>query len=172
MNRILISLGLLFSSFLIVSCSGETQQHTLNTPTLQLKAVGPLFQGSNTATAEWSYSLKDLFPDLEGDINIESAKITAIEVIPVEDVNYPELGTMVMEMKPKNTPMMRVGLLNSQLNTTTTNTLDIAEIQEDLELAFADGMLIFVGDFDLVEEEYFDDLVFNLIVTFEIETSI
>jgi hypothetical protein len=75
-----------------------------------------------------------------------------------------------MEMKPKDNGMKRVGLLETNFDNSQANTLNVAEIQEDFDEAFKDERLTFVGDFDLLAEEYFEDLAFNLIVTFEIQT--
>jgi hypothetical protein len=75
-----------------------------------------------------------------------------------------------MEMKPKNSGMTRVGLLETNFDSSKANSLNVAEIQEDFDEAFANERLTFVGDFDLIAEEYFDDLAFDLIVTFEIQT--
>lgn len=158
------------SAILITSCSVETETHIIETPVLELKATGPLFEGSNTATVTWEYSLKDLFPEISNEIVIEDARVSTIKIIPKLDVDYPELGKVVMEMKPKNTSMTRVGLLETNFDTSQANSLNVAEIQEDFDEAFVDERLTFVGDFDLKDEEYFDDLSFDLVVTFEIQT--
>jgi hypothetical protein len=152
------------------SCSVETETHIVKTPTLELAAVGPLFQGSNTATATWEYSLKELFSEVDGEIVIEGARISSIEITPKENVDYPNIGGVVMEMKPKNTSMTRVGLLETNFNNDQVNSLNVAEMQEDLNESFKDERLTFVGDFDLIDEEYYDDLTFDLVVTFEIQT--
>jgi hypothetical protein len=154
----------------IFSCSVETETHIIETPVLELKATGPLFEGSNTATVTWEYSLKELFPEISNEIVIEDARVTNIKIIPKKDLAYPELGKVVMEMKPKDNGMKRVGLLETKFDHTQPNSLNVAEIQEDFDKAFTGGRLTFVGDFDLLAEEYFDDLAFDLIVTFEIQT--
>ena len=156
--------------FFIISCSVETETHIIETPVLELKATGPLFEGSNTATVTWEYSLNELFSGIENEIVIEDTRVTSIKIIPKKEVNYPELGKVVMEMKPKNNGMTRVGLLETNFDNSQANTLNVAEIQEDFDEAFKDERLTFVGDFDLLAEEYFEDLAFDLIVTFEIQT--
>lgn len=155
---------------LMTSCSVETEKHIIETPVLELKATGPLFQGSNTATVTWEYSLKDLFPEIENEIVIKDARVSTIKIMPKQGTDYPELGKVVMEMKPKNSGMTRVGLLETNFDSSKANSLNVAEIQEDFDEAFADQRLTFVGDFDLIAEEYFDDLAFDLIVSFEIQT--
>jgi hypothetical protein len=152
------------------ACSVETETHIIETPTLDLNMTGPLFQGPNTATATWVYKLSELFPEAGSEIDIEDVRISTIKIIPKDGIEYPELGKVVMEMKPKNNGMSRIALLETNFDTTMPNSLNVAEIQEDFDDAFEDERLTFVADFDMITEEYFEDLSFELIVTFEIET--
>lgn len=157
-------------ALLMFSCSVETETHIVKTPTLELAAVGPLFQGSNTATVTWEYSLKDLLPEAGDEILIEDARVTSIKMIPKPKVNYPKMGKVVMEMKPKETNMLRIGLLETNFKNDQSNSLSVAAVQEDFDKAFKDGRLTFVADFELLDEDYYDDLSFDLIATFEIQT--
>jgi hypothetical protein len=167
-----IPIKLLFSLYIIFlfSCSVETESHIIETPVLELDATGPMFQGPNTATVTWEYKLEELFPESDNEIVIESARISTIKMRPVENIEYPDLGKVVMEMKPRNNSMSRVGLLEENFDTSKPNSLTVADVQEDFDEAFKDEKLTFVADFDMKEEEFFDDLKFELIVTFEIQT--
>lgn len=158
------------ASTFMISCSVETETHSITTPVLELKATGPLFQGSNTATATWEYSLEALFPEMSKEIVVESAKVTSIKMIPKPNVNYPVMGKVVMEMKPKETNMLRIGLLENNFKNEQSNNLSVAAVQGNFDKAFKDGRLTFVADFELLEEDYYDDLSFNLVVTFKIFT--
>lgn len=167
--------SLTFLSLLIIlsitfSCAVETEKHEVSTPILDLKAVGPLFEGSNTATATWEFSLEELFPDLEGDIIVKKAKITGINVKPRTGMDFPKVGKMVMEMKSKYTSMTRIGLLESNIQPDKSYNLQIAGKQKELETAFTDERITFVGDFDMLDEDFYEDVVFDLQVTFEVET--
>ena len=162
---------ILLLGILTVSCLGESQTQIVKTPELELKASGPLYQGSNTATSTWKYNIEDLFSEVKGDVEIKNARVTAIDVMPRQNIDYPDLGKMVVEMKSKNTKMIRIGLSNQAINTKKTNNLIIADVQEDLGETFADEEIIFVGDIDLKEDTYYDDLLFDLVLTFEIETN-
>lgn len=155
---------------LTISCSVETETHIVETPTLELQAEGPLFQGSNTATVTWQYSLKELFPEIDNEIVIEDARVSTIKIIPVSNNNYPNIGKVVMEMKPKNNGMTRVGLLETNFDNSQANNLNVAEIQEDFDKAFKDERLTFVADFEMIDEDFYDNVTFNLIVSFEIQT--
>jgi hypothetical protein len=164
--------GLMLCAVLLSACSEPTEKQEVKTPVLNLKASGPFFQGPSTATAEWSFTLDELFSDQDGEIKIEEAHISRIEIIPIQDQSYPKIGKVVMEMKSKNTTMKRIGLLDTKLSTTQNNTLSVADVQEELEEAFVDNEIIFVADFDILDQEYYDDLHFELLVTFQLETSI
>lgn len=154
----------------LLSCNVETETHIIKSPPLELTATGPLFQGSNTATTTWEYSLEGLLSKKTNEIVIVDAKISTIKILPLDNVEYPNIGKIVMEVKPKNTRMSRIGLLDTNFDQKSTNSLSVAEIQEDFDEAFKDERLTFVADFDMKDEEYFDDLKFELVVTFEIQT--
>jgi hypothetical protein len=66
--------------------------------------------------------------------------------------------------------MTRIGLYEGKITPGQSFTLTIAEEQEDLAAAFADGKLTFVGDFDMIDEEYMGNVEFTLKVKFELET--
>jgi hypothetical protein len=76
---------------------------------------------------------------------------------------------MVFEVTSKNTPMARIGLYEGVISEGEVFALDIAEEQENLASAFTDGKMTFVGDFDLIDEEYWGNVEFTLLVKFEIE---
>jgi hypothetical protein len=48
--------------------------------------------------------------------------------------------------------------------------LTIAAEQENLASAFADGKITFVGDFDVLDEEYMGNVAFTIKVKFELGT--
>ncbi len=150
------------------ACQTETETKIIETPNLDLKMTGPMFSGPNTATVTWEYSIAELIPDVQN-VQIENARITGIKITPKNSVDYPELGQIVMEVKPKDAGMSRVGLLEHNFDTSKANNLSVAEVQEDFDDAFEEGKLTFVADIDMIAEEYFDDLTFDLVVTFEIE---
>ncbi len=154
---------------IISSCSVNTESYELSSPTLELKAVGPLFEGSNTATATWEFSLKEILPELEDESLLHRVEITAIEVISKPGLDFPKVGKMVMEMKSAYTSMTRIGLLETNMQKEKTYKLQIAGKQEELTTAFKDERITFVGDFDMLEEDFYDDVVFDLKVTFNVE---
>jgi hypothetical protein len=165
---LILSLGLFMAT--LASCSTETENHTVNSPELQLTAEGPLFEGANTATASWEFDLAELLGRTqEGEVNVKSARLTQLEIILEEGDNLPGIQNMVFEMTSKNTPMTRLALYEGRIEPGQAISPNVASQQEKLSTAFQDGKITFVGDFDLLEEEYWDDIQFRLRATFEIE---
>lgn len=155
---------------LFVSCTGELDTHIIKSPTLELKAEGPMFEGANTATVTWKYKLETLIPEFKKETQIEDFRIYSIKIKPIKDLDYPKIGKIVMELKPGNQAMSRVGLLEGNFDKNKPNELSIADIQEDFNEGFSEERLTFVVDFDLKEEEFFDDIKFELELTFEVKT--
>jgi hypothetical protein len=153
----------------LLSCSVETETYVIETPVIELKAVGPLFEGSNTATATWEFQLADLFPELEGDIQLHEAKVTAVKITPIGEEDFPRVDKMVMEIKSKYISMTRIGLLESNIKAGRTYNLNIADKQKDIVTALQDERITFIGDFDMLEEEYYEDVSFQLSVSFEVQ---
>lgn len=157
-------------AFLLVaflfSCGADLKTVVVETPELDMVAEGPLFEGANTATASWEFDLQNLLGE-EGS-KVSKAKVTAIEFRLVNQDELPGLEKMVFEVTSQNTSMTRVGLYESELDTDEVMELSVAGRQENLASAFQDGKMTFVGDFDLLEEEYWENVTFKVKVKFEL----
>ena len=158
--------ALLFAG--LAGCTGSSTTQQLETPELQLSAEGPLYAGANSSTATWEFDLAQLLG--EGKMEISEARITSVEVQLTGADSLPAMEKMVFEVTSKNTPMTRIGLYEGKITPGQPFTLTIAEEQEDLAAAFADGKLTFVGDFDMIDEEYLGNVAFKLKVKFELAT--
>ncbi|MFN3800658.1 hypothetical protein [Belliella pelovolcani] len=160
---------LFFSILAIIAlsaCSGNLTTVEIETPEMQLSAEGPLFEGANSATATWEFDINELLGEVEG--KVSKAKVSAVEVTLKPSEGSPALEKMVFEVTSKNTSMTRVGLFEGSINEGETFYLNIADQQENLAKAFEDGRITFVGDFDLLEEEFWGNLEFSLKVKFEL----
>lgn len=167
MRNFFYSFSIFLLMLLLVSCGSNLKTIEVETPELDMLAEGPLFEGANTATASWEFDLQSLIGD-EGSI-VSKAKVTAIEIRLVnEEEELPSLEKMVFEVTSQNTSMTRVGLYESGLKIDENIKLSVAGKQENLASAFQDGRMTFVGDFDLLEEEYWDNVTFKVKVKFEI----
>jgi hypothetical protein len=161
---VLSLLALLFVG--LSGCTGSSTTQQLETPELQLSAAGPLYSGANSSTATWEFDLAQLLG--EGKKEISEARITSVEVLLVGADSLPAMEKMVFEVTSKNTPMTRIGLYEGKITAGQPFTLTIADEQENLAAAFADGKMTFVGDFDLLDEEYMGNIEFTLKVKFDL----
>ncbi len=150
------------------ACTGSGSTQQLETPELQLSAEGPLYAGANSSTATWEFDLAEVLGNAEK--KVSEARITSVEVQLTGADSLPAMEKMVFEVTSKNTPMTRIGLYEGKITPGQPFTLTIAEEQEDLAAAFADGKLTFVGDFDMIDEEYLGNVAFKLKVKFELAT--
>ncbi len=166
MRNIFYSFPFLLMMLLMISCGGDLKILEVETPEMDMVAEGPMFEGSNTATASWEFDLQNLLGD-EGS-SVSKAKVTAIEfrVVPEEDL--PSLENMVFEVTSQNTSMTRIGLYDNTLVTDEIMESSVAGQQENLAAAFNDGKMTFVGDFALLEEEFYDNVRFKVKVKFEL----
>jgi len=166
----LLKIGLVLIFALMASCAAETETHTVNTSEILLSAEGPLFEGANTATASWEFNLAELVGRTgDGQIDVKNARITHVEIVLEEGDNLPGIENMVFEMTSRNTPMTRVGLYEGRIAPGQPVELNVASQQEKLASAFEEGKITFVGDFDLLEEEYWENIQFIMRATFELE---
>jgi hypothetical protein len=166
-KQLLIKLStLLIVAFLFTGCTGSSTIQEIVSPELQLTAEGPLYSGANSATAIWEFDLKEILGS--GEKVVSKAKINSVEVFLKESETIPAMEKMVFEITSKNTPMNRIGLYEGPLPQGQVIALTIAEEQENLASAFADGKMTFVGDFDLLDEEYLGNVEFALKVKFEV----
>lgn len=163
-TRLLSLLVLLFIG--LSACTGSTSTEQLESPELQLMAEGPLYAGANSSTATWEFEVAQLIG--EGNKKISEARITSIEVQLVTTDSLPAMEKMVFEITSKNTPMTRVGLYEGAITSGQPFALTIADEQENLASVFSDGKMTFVGDFDVLDEEYLGNVAFTLKVKFEL----
>jgi hypothetical protein len=150
----------------LTGCTGSSTTQQLETPELQLSAEGPLYAGANSSTATWEFDLAQLLGNAEKEIS--EARITSVEVLLVGADSLPAMEKMVFEVTSKNTSMTRIGLYEGKITPGQPFTLTIADEQENLAAAFADGKMTFVGDFDLLDEEYMGNVEFSLKVKFDL----
>jgi hypothetical protein len=150
----------------LTGCTGSSTTQQLETPELQLSAEGPLYAGANSSTATWEFDLTEILGNAEKEIS--EARITSVEVLLVGTDSLPAMEKMVFEVTSKNTSMTRIGLYEGKITPGQPFTLTIADEQENLAAAFADGKMTFVGDFDLLDEEYMGNIEFSLKVKFDL----
>lgn len=155
------------SSFLIVlfffsSCGTIT---TLEIPNqkITVKATGPLFEGVNTAIANFNF--KDLLPENTDLKDIHSAKIQDFKLVPIGD-EFPENKGFTALLASPNSSMQEFGF-SSALKTDESN-FKLAENQEFLIEILKDSSQTLVIDFTLTEDLY-DNLEFEAEIKWSIQ---
>ncbi|MGY6560569.1 MAG: hypothetical protein ACXITV_00525 [Luteibaculaceae bacterium] len=143
----------------LASCSSTSTQ-IIETGELELIASGPLFEGNNTATADWDNPL-------EGK-KVKAAKIKSLEIWVENAEDFPEINKTIMELTAANTNMIRIAFKDTPLDFEEKNTLKLADNQKKIEKYFAANKITFVADLD-ISEDYFEDLILKLSATFEVE---
>jgi hypothetical protein len=155
-------------AFLFSSCSGETKTYTVSTPELTLVAEGPLFEGSNTATAQWNFNAADFFDGQDvKKLKFQDAKVKYITLIGCEGEELPLIDKVVVEMAAPETSMMRVAYLEEVIEPCKEYTLGIADVQKGLEKFFQQSGITFVADLNIQDEEYWDDAELKIQIEFE-----
>jgi len=155
-----------YSTFLLVllllSCGTVT---TLEVPNqkISVKAVGPLFEGVNTATANFNF--KDLLPQNTDLKSIHSAKIQEFKLVPIVD-EFPENKGFTALLASPNSSMQEFGF-SSALKTDESN-FKLAENQEFLIEILKDSSQTLVIDFTLTEDLY-DNLEFEAEIKWSIQ---
>lgn len=155
-------------SIIFMSCTTETESYIVKTPPLELKGDGPFFQGSNTLSATWKYSLKELIPELDGKKNVKNVRVNTIKIVPKSNQKYPEIGQVIMQLKSKNKNLSRIGLIGSNFKNGQSNSLKVSQIQDGLHKAIEDENITFLLNFEMLDDKFDDDIYFELIVTFNI----
>jgi hypothetical protein len=171
-NNSLSFLCLIIMLFALVSCSKETETIRVDSPLLSLKAEGPMFEGANTASASWEFDLNELLGEEAAKaVKLKNARLVSVEITLQATEDNPSLEKLVLELTSKNMPMTRVGLYEGAIAEVSAVNVPLAAKQENLKAAFQDGRITFVCDFDLNEEEYWDDLTFTLKAVFELDVT-
>lgn len=153
----------------LLACSGAGEKVDLTVTDLELFAEGYLFDGSNTATATWSFDQAKILEE-KGHTGkkISQARITSITLSSEQSAELPSIDKVVIEMAAPGTRMIRIGLLQESLEPGESYPLQIADTQKGLEKFFEQQEITFVADANLLED-FEDDLRLKLRVSFELE---
>jgi hypothetical protein len=127
----------------LLGCTRGGEQLSLETGKVVLVASGPLFEGSNTATAEWT-------PARE---SVEGKKITSARVSKIRLTGtglYADLfSDITFSLAASGADMRRVGVLNPVAVGDSTWELQVAEEQKNIEDFFEGKPITLVADVNL-----------------------
>ncbi len=152
-----LSLSLFFAA-LLVGCS-PSEQLEWSTSKVTISAAGPLFEGSNTGTFDWSFDLVEEIEGLDNMENILEARLLSIELYP-EDVDV--LEDVTIQLAGEKTGMQKIAFMNSD------GSVQVADKQENLASFFLDNYPTLVADFNLLDD-WFDDYIIEAKLVFELK---
>jgi hypothetical protein len=136
---------------LLASCGGG-KKNKLEKIKVQLVSEGPLFGGSNTATGKWKSELKE---------KVKSVRFSSARISCSDSVLSGQIGNLVLQMAAAETSMKKIAFYKGNASSGNLD-LQMAEEQEGLEEFFRGQDITFVVDYDLLPEEYADNLKFTL----------
>ncbi len=147
----------LILSLLLVGCT-TTESAEIETSSLILTAEGPLFEGNNTATLEWSPD--NSFWGENKPENLKSAKVRLIDITLLSD--DAAIKDVTIQFAGEKTGMQKIAFMDAN------GSVNIADKQENLASFFQDNFATIVADFDL-SEDYYDDLKIEVKIIFQME---
>lgn len=146
------------------ACS-NTETVTLDSGEITLTAEGPLYDGSNTASADWTADLSALNVAA---VDIQSARVKSITVTTENPEDMALIQDITFQFAGKDVSMQQVGFLNPVPEAASELTLQIAEEQNDIVQFFKLPNMTWVSDVNLKAEKE-DNLRLKVRLNFELE---
>ncbi|EIM78399.1 hypothetical protein A3SI_03985 [Nitritalea halalkaliphila LW7] len=111
----ILSYSFLFLALLVVSACGPSgNSYSIRTEALELKAEGPLFEGSNMAQASWEFDVAELLSQNQ----IDGSTITRAQIsgIQIQYKGEPiDMQKVVLEVTSKSVDMSRIASTRERL---------------------------------------------------------
>jgi hypothetical protein len=132
---------------------------------LETIAVGPLFEGINTATVE--FDIQNILPKEVKKEQLSEVRIKSIQ-LSLSDSAAPVPNSFTVLLASPNTSMKECGFIQEESIKLDNYTVSLAKEQEFLEEILQDKMQTLVIDFDL-NEEWFDDYTITASIDWELK---
>ena len=160
-----IKTNILALSILVLWGCGKSEPIQTDVQKLETIAVGPLFEGVNTATVEF-----DIQKILPTDVKKEQLTEVRIKSIQLSLVNTeaPVPNSFTVLLASPNTSMKECGFLKEEAIKINNYKVSLAEEQEFLVEILQDKMQTLVIDFNL-EGDWYDDLSVTAAIDWELK---
>jgi hypothetical protein len=155
---------LVLSIFILLGC-GKSEPVQTDIQKLETIAVGPLFEGVNTATVE--FDIQKMLPKEVKKEQISEVIIKSIQ-ISLEDSAAPVPNSFTVLLASPNTSMKECGFIKEEAISMNNYSVSLAKEQEFLVEILQDKIQTLVIDFNL-EEEWFEDLVVRADIDWELK---
>jgi uncharacterized secreted protein with C-terminal beta-propeller domain len=150
--------------FLLWGC-GKSEPIQTDVQKLETIAVGPLFEGINTATVE--FDIQNILPKEVKKEQLSEVRIKSIQ-LSLSDSAAPVPNSFTVLLASPNTSMKECGFIQEESIKLDNYNVSLAKQQEFLEEILQDKMQTLVIDFDL-NEEWFDDYTITASIDWELK---
>lgn len=159
------TLALLALLLVAVAC-GKTEKVDYKADEITLTAEGPLYDGSNTATATWKADMADIL----GEGKLADARLTAVTITAAEPADLALISDITLQFAGKNVAMQKVAFLNPLPDGANSVTLQVADDQKGLADFFALDEITVVADLNL-KGEYEGNMTLKAKLDFSFDVS-
>lgn len=156
----------LLALLLVAVACGKTEKVDYSAEEIVLTAEGPLYDGSNTATATWKANIADIL----GEGKMAGARLTAVTITAAEPADLALINDITLQFAGKDVAMQKVAFLNPLPDGSTSVTLQVAEEQDGLADFFALNELTIVADLNL-KGEYEGNMTLKAKLDFSFDVS-
>ena len=156
-----------FIALLVIVLWGCGKSEPIQTDVQKLEtiAVGPLFEGVNTATVE--FDIQKLLPGEVKKDQLSEVRIKSI-LIGLSNSEAPVPNSFTVLLASPNTSMKECGFIKEESIKMNNYQVSLAEEQDFLVEILQDNMQTLVIDFDL-KEDWFDDLTVTAAIDWELK---
>ena len=155
---------LALTAFVLWGC-GKLEPIQTDVQKLETIAVGPLFEGINTATVE--FDIQNILPKEVKKEQLSEVRIKSIQ-LSLSDSAAPVPNSFTVLLASPNTSMKECGFINAEAIKINNYKVSLAKEQDFLVDILQDKMHTLVIDFNL-DEEWFDDLTVTADIDWELK---
>jgi ABC-type glycerol-3-phosphate transport system substrate-binding protein len=157
--------AVLAAFMLATTACSNTETLTFESEEVTLTAEGPLYDGSNTASATWTADLSALNID---PATIQSARVKSITITTDSPDDLALIQDITFQFAGKDVSMQQVGFLNPVPAGSSSLSLQIAVEQKDIAKFFQLPNMTWVSDVNLSAEKE-ENLQLKVRLNFELE---
>ena len=153
----------------LVSC-GQVETYTFSTGDVEITATGPLFEGANTATGDYTIDLSVFLEEHGAEIgDISEAKLKSAQLTILDSLNFNFVDGISLLIAGDVADMQNVGVLNPVPDDQTQVNVQVAEEQSNIDAFFKESMMTYVIDFNITQDTFID---IRMIGNFEFDISL
>ena len=152
-------------SVLVLWGCGKSEPIQTDVQKLETIAVGPLFEGVNTATVE--FDIQNVLPKEVKKEQLSEVRIKSIQ-LSLLDSAAPVPNSFTVLLASPNTSMKECGFIQEESIKMNNYNVSLAEEQEFLVEILQDKMQTLVIDFD-IKEDWFDDFTVTAAIDWDLK---